>query len=402
MILTALLVALVHAPPTRLQINTAHRVTSVALVRIPGEGPMVSLAALARELEGNVERSDPWVTLQLQAVRFRFLVGTPLVQDGSNIVPLPARSRWRGDTLLVPLAFVAEVLAAPARQAWTYVAATATLTEGPAPLPIAVRPSTTTVGNDERARLPSGIRAGHHVTIDPGHGGTDPGNPGKFFPRGMTEKDVTLAVGLLVASELEKRGVRVTMTRTRDTLINLVQRAPKYCQGSCDLFVSIHVNSLEARPGYTNVRGFETYFLSEARTEDAARVARMENESVRFDNPVAANDRNNPLDFMFKDLQTSEFLRQSQQAAAKIQSYLQEVQDGANKGVKQANFAVLTTARRPSVLIELGFATNREDAALMTTRDGQHKLAVSIATAIVSALRDFDRATSAVKDGSGP
>jgi N-acetylmuramoyl-L-alanine amidase len=396
------LLAIVATPsPVRLQISTPHGNSSIALIQVRGDGPLVSLDALARSLGGKVERAEPWVTLEVAAGRFQFLSGTPLVQDGVTLSALPASSRTRGDSLLVPLAFVAEVLAAPGRQAWTYAAATATLTAGAPPPPLDRRPSRTTVGSEERSRNPSGLRAGHMVTIDPGHGGTDPGNPGKFFPRGLTEKDVTLAVSLLVRDELRKRGVGVTMTRTRDTLINLEERAPKYCRGPCDLFVSIHVNSLNPRPGYTDVRGFETYFLSEARTEDAARVARMENESIRFDTPVAGNTGSSRLDFMFKDLQAAEFLRQSQQAAAKIQSYLQEVQDGGSKGVKQANFAVLTTARSPAVLIEMGYATNRDDAALMTTADGQRKLAASIANAIVAALRQYDQESSSGRSGGG-
>jgi len=367
--------SLLAAQPARLQISTSAGVnTSIAVVQIRGDGPFVSLTALARGLGGSVDRADAWVTLHVGAGRFRFLAGTPLVQDGGVLSGLPAASRARGDSLFIPLAFVAEILASPSRQAWSYAPSTATLTQ---------------------------LRPGHQVTIDPGHGGGDSGNPGKFFPRGMTEKDVTLKVGLLVRSELERQNVRVTMTRTRDTLINLEQRAPRYCQRSCDLFVSIHVNSLEPRPGYTNVRGFETYFLSEARTEDAARVARMENESVRFDTPVASNDTGNKLDFMFKDLQTAEFLRQSQQAAAKIQSSLLEVQDGGSKGVKQTGFAVLRTATRPAVLIEMGYATNKEDAALMTSPDGQRKLAASIARAIVAALKQFDRETAATPPGPG-
>ena len=394
--------AMLMAPPTRLQISTPRGVISITLLQLRGEGPFISLNALARGLEGTVEGTATWVTLQVAAGRFRFLTGTPLVQDGATLTGLPAPSRARGDSLWVPLAFVAEILAAPARQAWTYAAATATLTEGAAAPPIAARPSRTTVASEERSRLPFGLRPGHHVTIDPGHGGTDPGNPGQYFPRGMTEKDVTLAIGLLVASELEKKGVRVTMTRTRDTLINLAERAPKYCQHSCDLFASIHVNSLDARPGYTSVRGFETYFLSEARTADAARVAKMENQSIRFETPAAIDNASGKFDFMFKELQTLEFLRQSQEAAAKIQSYLQEVQDGANKGVKQAGFAVLRTASRPAVLIEMGYATNREDAALMTTRDGQRKLAATIASAIVAALHQYDKETTSPATGTGP
>ncbi len=372
MMYAMLVTALLASPPARLQVSTSSGVTSIALLQVHGDGPLISLNALARSLGGNVDRTDAWFTLQVGAGRFRFLAGTPLVQDGPVLVGMPAASHARGDSLFVPLAFVAEILAAPTHQGWTYLPATGTL--------------------EERR---------HHVTIDPGHGGSDGGNPGKFFPRGMTEKDVTLKVGLLVKAELERKRVVVTMTRSRDTLINLEQRAPRYCQRTCDLFVSIHVNSLDPRPGYTNVRGFETYFLSEARTEDAVRVARMENESLRFDTPTVGNDTGNKLDFMFKDLQTAEFLRQSQQAAAMIQSQLFEVQDGGSRGVKQTGFAVLRTATRPAVLIEMGYATNREDAALMTSTDGQRKLAGSIARAILAALNQFDRETTVTPGGPG-
>ncbi len=402
MIGVVLTIAMLVTPPGRLQITSARGVTDIPLVRSMRDGPLLSLDALAAGVGGSIDRDETYLSLQTAAGRFRFLPGTPLVWDGVQLLGLPATTRVRGDSLMVPLAFVAEILASRKRQAWSYDAATGVLREGGGMVPIANRPSTTTTGSELRSRLPGGLRPEHHVTIDPGHGGTDTGNPGMFFPHGLTEKDVTLAVGLLVRDELEKRGVRVTMTRRTDTLINLGQRAPKYCAADCDLFVSIHVNSLNPRAGYQQVRGFETYFLSEARDEDAARVARMENGAQRFDNGITEVTRPNGLDFMFKDLARGEFLRGSQQAAAFIQSFLSEVHDGGNKGVKQAGFAVLSTARRPSVLIEMGYATNREDAALMTSRDGQRKLAANIAAAIVAYLKEHDKEVADTSTGTGP
>jgi N-acetylmuramoyl-L-alanine amidase len=159
--------------------------------------------------------------------------------------------------------------------------------------------------------------------------------------------------------------------------------------------VSIHVNSLNPRPGFTNVHGFETYFLAEARSADAARVARLENEAARFDSPAVDTTPRTGLDFMFKDLQSSEYLRQSQRAAALIQELLGEMRDTPTSGgVKQAGFAVLTTAKRPAVLIEIGYATNRDDAQMMTTPAGQRALASNIANAIVKYLRAYDQQTT--------
>lgn len=387
------------AGPPRLHVTTTRGASDIPLVQ-RGDGPLVALPTLARAIGASVERdSSLWVTLNTTNGSFRFLPGTGVMQDGATMRGLPATSWMRHDTLFVSLAFVAEILADPARRVWTWAPAKVTLSEGASPLPLAAHASRTTLGGERRTELPNGLRPNHRITLDPGHGGTDSGNPGMFFPHGLKEKDVTLAVSLLVRDELEKKGIRVTMTRTRDTLINLEQRAPRYCQGDCDLFVSVHVNSLNPRPGYTRVRGFETYFLSEARSADAARVASMENAAIRFDQP---GDRapTSGLDFMFKDLQTNEFLRESQHAAALIQSSLGEVHDGGDKGVKQAGFAVLRTARRPSVLIEMGYSTNRDDAELMTTPHGQRDLAAAIARAIVSYLRSYDQETTDTSVGS--
>jgi N-acetylmuramoyl-L-alanine amidase len=257
----------------------------------------------------------------------------------------------------------------------------------PAPIPIADQ------------RLPNGLRPGHIVTIDPGHGGVDPGNPGTFFPRGTREKDVTLQVGLLLRDELKRRGVGVTMTRSSDTLIALGDRG-RFCTEACDLFVSLHVNSLARRPGYTDIRGFETYFLAEARTEDAARVAQMENEAVRFEGGTPDAASGVGLDFILKDLQLNEHLRESARAADLVQRNLKTVHVGDNRGVKQAGFMVLTTARRPAILVELGYSTNPEDGRFLTTYASQKAMAFALADAVVEYLLEYERKTHSADSGA--
>jgi N-acetylmuramoyl-L-alanine amidase len=92
-------------------------------------------------------------------------------------------------------------------------------------------------------------------------------------------------------------------------------------------------------------------------------------------------------------------LRESARAAQLVQSHMREVHDGLDRGVKQANFAVLGTARRPAILVELGFGTNRQDAQLMTTPAGQRALATSLADAIVAYLREHERKTGTAEGG---
>lgn len=391
MIAAALVTALVALtpPPTQLQVSTSRGVHRIVLMQVPEYGALVPLQPLARVIGGEILPGTPWVTWRSPLAEFRFLAGAPLYDDGQGVRPLPAPSVLRGDTLYVPLAFVAEALGDPARRAWVWNPGSASLVQGREISPLVATPQPAREVAPVAVEQPANRRR-HRVTIDAGHGGTDPGNPGLAFPDGLKEKHVTLAVSLLVREELERAGVNVTMTRTTDTLINLGHRAPRYCRDDCDLFVSIHVNDLPARAGYRSVRGFETYFQAEARTADAARVAAMENEAIRYEVTEEVEEERG-LGFILRDLQTNEFLRESARAAELMQRSLGVVHDGTNRGVKQANFAVLNTARRPAILVELGFATNVDDARLMTTATGQRSLARAIAEAVTDYLEEFDR-----------
>jgi N-acetylmuramoyl-L-alanine amidase len=98
-----------------------------------------------------------------------------------------------------------------------------------------------------------------------------------------------------------------------------------------------------------------------------------------------------------KDLQINEHLRESARAAELVQSYLQEAHTGPDLGVKQAGLMVLNTARRPAILVEVGFSTNPDDAKLMTGHGTQKNLASSIADAVVAYLLEYER-----KSGQGP
>jgi N-acetylmuramoyl-L-alanine amidase len=366
-------------------------------VRTDASGaPVIAAPALLSALDGSARVADGWAEVSVARQAFRFLVGTPLYVFGNQLQALAGSASVSRDTLYLPFQFVAQVLPSFLRERYRYDWRRARLIDvtvasrspvARAPIPIA------------DTRLPNGLRTGHIVTIDPGHGGVDPGNPGTFFPRGTREKDVTLQVGLLLRDELKRRGVGVTMTRSSDTLIALGDRG-RFCTEACDLFVSLHVNSLARRPGYTDIRGFETYFLAEARTEDAARVAQMENEAVRFEGGTPEAASGVGLDFILKDLQLNEHLRESARAADLVQRNLKTVHVGDNRGVKQAGFMVLTTARRPAILVELGYSTNPEDGRFLTTYASQKAMAFSLADAVVEYLLEYERKTHSADSGA--
>jgi N-acetylmuramoyl-L-alanine amidase len=190
-------------------------------------------------------------------------------------------------------------------------------------------------------------------------------------------------------------------TRTKDTLIALADRGRIANQSNGDVFISIHVNA--ANPHWRDpaaARGFETYFLAEAKTEDARRVEEMENESVRFEasTVVPADD---PLNFILSDMIQNEHLRESSDLAGIVQRHLALVHPGPSRGVKQAGFRVLVTAFMPAVLVEIGFGTNAAEAELLASSVKQRAMARAIADATTEYLGRYQRRISGGAASSG-
>jgi N-acetylmuramoyl-L-alanine amidase len=223
------------------------------------------------------------------------------------------------------------------------------------------------------------------VVIDAGHGGVDPGARG---PNGTREKDINLQMARRVVEILRQDPtLDVRMTRNRDTLIALRDR-PRFAnswraEGQPALFMSIHCNAHPVR----SETGYETFFLSEARTADARRVQQMEDAAEQYEERSTAR---NPLDFIMTDLRQNQYLRESSEWAQLVQDRLRQVHPGPNRGVKQAGFAVLVGAFMPSVLVEIGFISNsREEQMLLDPRQ-QDVIARQLATSV----QDFFRATA--------
>jgi N-acetylmuramoyl-L-alanine amidase len=217
------------------------------------------------------------------------------------------------------------------------------------------------------------------VVVDAGHGGRDPGARG---PNGTREKDVVLRVARRVAALLrDDPTLEVRMTRDRDTLIALHDRARLANrwkgEGQPALFLSIHANANPSR----SEKGFETYFLSEARTADARRVEQFENAAMQYEEapPQGA------LGFILTDLRQNQYLRESSHWAQLIQDRLREMHPGPDRGVKQAGFAVLRGTFMPSVLVEIGFISNHREEALLSDAEVQE----SIARKLAQSVRDY-------------
>jgi len=391
--------------PQQVLIATPRGEASVPVSTERGEAA-VAAPRLAQPLGLVASLEGMAVRVVLGGRTFDFDLGAPFVRIGDAAYPLVGAPYVVRDTLFLPLHWLADYVPrlSAGRYRWDPVHSrldeSTALAAAPAPVrlppparaePPAVPVTTVPLPSTLAAGAPNpntGLRLSHTIVVDPGHGGIDPGNPGLTFPGHLAEKDVTLAIGRLLRAELVRRGLSVVLTRSTDTLIDLADR-PLFCRLECDLFVSIHVNSMPKGPRQGRASGVETYFLSDAKTEDQKRVTQMENDAMRFETATPSGD--GPLAFILKDLQLNEYLRESARLADLVQGRVSAIHPGGDRGVQQGPFLVLAAARRPAVLVETGFATHKEDGAFLTSALGQRKIVNAIADGIVAYLLEFER-----------
>jgi N-acetylmuramoyl-L-alanine amidase len=221
------------------------------------------------------------------------------------------------------------------------------------------------------------------IVIDPGHGGVDPGAVGR---KGLYEKDVNLAVSRLLRKYVEDSlKIKVILTRDRDLYLSLKERTNVANRNAADLFVSIHCNA--TKRGILR-SGFETYFLSEAKTNEERAVAALENASLKFDDVDMPSD---DVSFIFYDLAQSAYLDESNNFAESIQSSAERNLKIPSRGVKQAGFYVLHGAFMPAVLVECAFISNPEEEKMLRKKDFQKQLAYCIYRGIKNYIDDYER-----------
>lgn len=349
--------------------------------------PLSSLVSLGAEVSSRGEE----VEVRLGGRELRFRMGSPFFTAGTAVHQLVHPVYREGGVAFLPTQFFVEHLPALGSASVQVDPAARVLRRVRASSPAAPAPrsaaSTEVRKVPPRAEAPAppreapraapAARERRLVVVDAGHGGVDPGAIG---PGGTREKDVTLAVARRLVSILrEDPTLEVRMTRDRDTLIALrdrSRRANLWRDGERPaLFVSIHCNANDSRAA----RGFETYFLAEAKTEDARRVEQMENAAQKYESDHGEMD---PLSFILHDLRQNKYLRDSNDWAALIQAELKQVLPGPDRGVKQAGFYVLNGTFMPAVLVEIGFISNPREEGVLTDPRYQRGIAEGLARSV--------------------
>ena len=235
------------------------------------------------------------------------------------------------------------------------------------------------------------------VIIDPGHGGHDPGATGRD---GLREKDLVLDISRRVAKFLEAEdSYEVILTRNTDVFIPLEERTAIANSKGADLFVSIHANSSRNR----RARGLETYYLNLATSPEAERTAAREN--------AVSTRRMTELQELLSRIMNNSKIAESREFAhhvhgSMVKRAVEADSHSRDLGVKTAPFYVLLGANMPSVLLEVSFLSNPDDAKLLASDEFRHKIAQSIVDGIknyTTSLKGVAHvsASPAGRDGDG-
>ncbi len=219
------------------------------------------------------------------------------------------------------------------------------------------------------------------IVIDAGHGGHDPG----CQYGGAKEKEVTLKIALELGKKIseELSDVKVIFTRKTDEFVTLWDRANIANRNQADLFISIHCNANKN----TEVSGTETFAMGLHKAESNLEVSIRENDVIlmekNYEERYEGFDPNSPETHIILSLHQNAYLDKSIDLASRIEKYFVKNKVNTSRGVKQAGFVVLWKTKMPSILIETGFLSNKNDRILLTSDDGVDKITDNIKYSLV-------------------
>lgn len=232
---------------------------------------------------------------------------------------------------------------------------------------------------------PAGLQARDFILVlDPGHGGKDYGASGKI----TNEKSINLAVAKLVKEKIKDQfnDVKIVFTRENDKFISLRERADIANKAGGDLFISIHVNSVDRRnKKRATINGASVYTLGLHKSADNLEVAKRENSVMALEDDYSSSyegfDPESAESYIIFELSQDKHMEQSLSIARNIQDELVSTAGRGDRGVRQAGYWVLWATSMPAVLVELDFICNPQQEKFMASAKGQEKMADAIANA---------------------
>ncbi|MDO1514291.1 N-acetylmuramoyl-L-alanine amidase [Maribacter confluentis] len=218
------------------------------------------------------------------------------------------------------------------------------------------------------------------VVLDAGHGGHDPGNLGNGYLEKKIALNIVLKVGELLS---QNKDIKVIYTRKDDSFVDLFVRGEIANKANADLFVSVHCDSHTS-----DAHGAGTFVLGLHANKQNFEIAKKENSVIyledNYENRYADYDINSPESVIGLTIMQEEFLDQSVALATMIQENFSKSLKRTDRKVKQAGFIVLHQTFMPSVLVETGFLTNKEEGTYLNSQKGQTEMGKAIAQAILN------------------
>jgi len=219
------------------------------------------------------------------------------------------------------------------------------------------------------------------VVLDPGHGGQDPGAISKS---GRYEKDLVLMMAKETKTLLEKAGYKVVLTRSKDIFIPLRGRIKKAHEANGDLFISIHADSSKN----TSAKGLSIYTISEkASDKEAAALAERENKADILYGMDLAEYQQEVSDILI-DLAKTDTMNKSSQYADNVVGEMKKKIYLVPNAHRFAGFVVLKSPNIPSVLLEMGYLSNREEEKQMWQKSYRNKLSQALVNAVNQFFKD--------------
>ena len=220
------------------------------------------------------------------------------------------------------------------------------------------------------------------VAIDAGHGGDDPGASG---PTGVREKNIVLGIAKSLAQQIKHvRGMRALLIRRGDYYVGLRKRMSIAREQRADLFISIHADAFRD----PRVQGSSVYILSRngASSEAAHWLAEQEN-AADLAGGVTLDDKDELLASVLLDLSQTATLSASSAVGARILRELGTIGKKHKRRVERAGFVVLKSPDIPSIMVETGFITNRDDERRLSDSSHQRRVAKAILVGVLQYFR---------------
>lgn len=222
------------------------------------------------------------------------------------------------------------------------------------------------------------------ILIDPGHGGEDNGAKARYYYKKkkwkiINEKDIALSLSKKIHANLESENFNSYLTRSVDRTVTLAERAELAEKIKADLFISVHINSSEEN----NPRGFETYYLDNHNDSAIEKVEKVENKDLKGEALI--------VNKILTDLVIERTVKSSKGLASSIHNRIQKLVGKKHKlvdrGVKPGLFYVLALAKRPSILLEVGFLSNSKELRRLLNEKFQEGYAKAVAKGIKDYLK---------------